>query len=112
MGIFLDHFSGQELIDAYREVQEAFASADYPRDEVGLLAAVADRVGHADAASITEWRMGAFTTLAASNDLAREGDQLQYRLDEGPCLTAIVEGGCSRRSISSRTGVGRASGPR
>jgi hypothetical protein len=89
MGTSLDQLSAEELVGAYRRLEEAFTSAGYPQSEEGLLEAVADRVGHADAVSITEWHRGKFTTLAASNELAREGDQLQYRLDEGPCLDAM-----------------------
>jgi hypothetical protein len=92
MGTSLDQLSAEELVGAYRRLEEAFTSAGYPQSEEGLLEAVADRVGHADAVSITEWHRGKFTTLAASNELAREGDQLQYRLDEGPCVAAVVEG--------------------
>lgn len=32
---------------------------------------------------------GAVTTMAATSDLVRDLDALQYRLDEGPCLTAV-----------------------
>jgi hypothetical protein len=42
-----------------------------------LLAAVADRVDHADTVSIAEWCRGLFKTLAATNDLARPRDELQ-----------------------------------
>jgi hypothetical protein len=56
------------------------------------VAAVTDQVAHADGVSITEWHGGEFATLAASNDLARQADQLQYRLGEGPCVAAVVEG--------------------
>jgi serine/threonine protein phosphatase PrpC len=83
MATLLDQLSPTELVEAYRQVQEAFTSAHYPFTEDGLVAAVADGVGHADAVSITGWRGGKFTTLAASNDLARSADQLPYRLREG-----------------------------
>ncbi|MFG1644273.1 GAF and ANTAR domain-containing protein [Amycolatopsis sp. NPDC049252] len=35
---------------------------------------------------------GEFTTTAASDEATRAADALQYRLGEGPCLTALTEG--------------------
>ncbi|QDW63383.1 GAF and ANTAR domain-containing protein [Oerskovia sp. KBS0722] len=45
-----------------------------------------------DAAGISlVTRKGRIETPAASHDLARRGDELQYALNEGPCLDAIRE---------------------
>lgn len=45
----------------------------------------------ADAVSLTlRVRRGRFSTLACTDDLARELDELQYALDEGPCVAAAV----------------------
>ena len=46
-----------------------------------------------DAASVTlRRRRNRTETVAASSDLARRADQLQYDLEEGPCLEAAVTG--------------------
>jgi GAF domain-containing protein len=46
-----------------------------------------------DAASVTlRRRRNRTETVAASSDLARQADQLQYDLDEGPCLEAATTG--------------------
>lgn len=50
----------------------------------GVLAVVPD----ADLASLTVHARGGFVTLACSSDLARQLDQIQYDLDEGPCVDA------------------------
>ncbi|WP_295697887.1 ANTAR domain-containing protein [Lapillicoccus sp.] len=49
------------------------------------------RVPGADSASITTYRRGQFTTTAASDDLSRHGDDLQYELGSGPCVDAVVD---------------------
>jgi GAF domain-containing protein len=46
-----------------------------------------------DAASVTlRRRRNRTETVAASSDIARQADQLQYDLNEGPCLEAAVTG--------------------
>ena len=50
-----------------------------------------NRVTGADSASITTYRRGRFTTTAASDDLSRRGDDLQYELGSGPCVDAVVD---------------------
>ena len=46
-----------------------------------------------DAASVTlRRRRNRTETVAASSDLARQADQLQYDLEEGPCLEAAATG--------------------
>ena len=47
-----------------------------------------------DAASVSlRRRRNRSETVAASSDIARRADQLQYELAEGPCLEAVVTGG-------------------
>ena len=66
-------------------------SPEFSQDEQGLLAAVIDHLEGADSASISELRRGTFRTLVASDQGARDGDALQYRLRSGPCVDAIIE---------------------
>lgn len=56
-----------------------------------VVQAAMTRIRGADSASITVCRRGKFTTTAASDDLARRGDALQYALGSGPCVDAVVD---------------------
>ena len=52
-----------------------------------------DVVPACDWASVTlRRRRNRTETVAASSDVARQADQLQYDLDEGPCLEVAVTG--------------------
>jgi hypothetical protein len=53
---------------------------------------VADLVEPVDHASITVHRNGAYTTIAASSDLALAVDEVQYADEHGPCLDALDGG--------------------
>lgn len=56
-----------------------------------ITARAAALVPEADAVSLTlRVRHGHFATLACTDDLARALDELQYALDEGPCVAAAV----------------------
>ncbi|MGK5680237.1 GAF domain-containing protein [Actinoplanes sp. URMC 104] len=48
-----------------------------------------ERVEAADFASVTALRDGALTTVAASGEIARAIDQVQYGDEEGPCVQAF-----------------------
>ncbi len=50
------------------------------------------RVAGTQSASVTTLRAGRFRTEAATDDLSRRGDALQYELRSGPCVDAIVDG--------------------
>lgn len=50
-----------------------------------------DRIPHATAASITTLKNGRFVTSAATDDVARRADAIQYDLGSGPCIDAIVD---------------------
>ncbi|AGL16762.1 GAF and ANTAR domain-containing protein [Actinoplanes sp. N902-109] len=60
-----------------------------------LLAAIAqltaDRVGPVDYASITMLQDEQHVTVAASSELARAVDAVQYEAGEGPCVQALAE---------------------
>lgn len=48
-------------------------------------------VNGCDAAGITRVEGKRVFTLAATNDLVRSGDELQYHFGEGPCLDALTD---------------------
>jgi len=83
---------------ALREVAVLFAELDQELISAGpvtAMQAVADvaarRVAGAEAASITTYRDGQFHTVAATDERAREADEIQYELGSGPCVDAIVD---------------------
>jgi len=56
-----------------------------------LTASAVQLVPGAEAASLTLEQRGRDRTVALSGDLAAAGDERQYQLDEGPCLSALRE---------------------
>ena len=70
------------------------ASRKSSRESLESVIAMAVEVGPCDSASITMLEKGRkLSTAAASDDRVLQADQLQYQLDEGPCLDAVwVEG--------------------
>lgn len=48
-------------------------------------------VRSADSVSMTRLHKGNFTTPAATDDLSRDGDALQYSLGSGPCIDAVLD---------------------
>lgn len=48
-------------------------------------------VPRADCAAISKGLLGAFTTVAATDDLALRVDDIQYQLNSGPCVDAMVK---------------------
>jgi hypothetical protein len=76
--------------DFARMGQEIAAS---PRDSAfeAVTSLALERVPSARTASITTMRGDRFVTAAATDDVARRADRIQYDLGSGPCLDAIVE---------------------
>lgn len=88
----------QQADGELREVAEAFGRLGTELESAGptaTLDAVArmavDRVPGARCASITSYEHGRFRTVAATDELARRADAIQYALGSGPCLDAIVD---------------------
>lgn len=67
------------------ELQEQ-ADADVTAETI--VRRLADWVVDADEVSLTSRRGGSWSTLAATGELARAADSVQYELDEGPCRDA------------------------
>jgi hypothetical protein len=91
--------SPAELVGLFTELGRQLAE---PRDRASALAAVAElavaRVPGVEWASITEGRGGRFATVAATDEPARQVDEIQYELGTGPCVDAIV------KDVTFRTG--------
>ena len=56
-----------------------------------VLKLAVERIPAARAASITTFTHERFVTAAATDDVARHADGIQYELGSGPCLDAIVD---------------------
>jgi GAF domain-containing protein len=82
--------SAAALAEAVREA----ASRKTSRESLSAVIAMAVDSGPCDSASITMLEKGRkLSTVAASDPLIEQADQLQYELNEGPCLDAVwVEG--------------------
>ena len=78
-----------------RDFAEAARAMDEAHDEPVTAQTIAERavdlIPDADMISVTiRARRGRFVTLAATDELARQLDELQYTLGEGPCLEAAT----------------------
>jgi GAF domain-containing protein len=92
----------RELYEAGRE-HELTAAADFAtlarelqsqESERGTLQAVcelAKELLNADHAAFTALKYGRFRTVASTSEVPRAVDEIQYDLDEGPCVYAIEE---------------------
>jgi ANTAR domain/GAF domain len=82
----------QGLAVMYAEIGQGLIAHE---TQAGAFAAIAeaavDRVPGAEWASITQGRNGSFRTLAATDPRAEALDKIQYDLDAGPCVDAVLE---------------------
>ena len=77
-----------------RELQDALLSTDTVEQFLHEMAVMAARlVGGGLSCGMTMQPHGRPVTVACSNPLAARVDEVQYELDEGPCLHAIRDGG-------------------
>lgn len=81
--------------DQARLLAELARELQHVPGEVSTAQAVAERaldfLPGADWVSLTVRRRRSFITLAATSEESRAADQLQYDLDEGPCVDAVRE---------------------
>ncbi|MGQ0843184.1 MAG: GAF and ANTAR domain-containing protein [Sporichthyaceae bacterium] len=88
--------SGDDLRELAEEFAALGASVFGSRGPTGadasdlLVRAAVQRVGGAESASITTLARDRFTTTAATDDVARAADEVQYQLRSGPCVDAVV----------------------
>lgn len=74
--------------DFAETVRDAFARKS-PAESLAAVITMATTSGLCDAASITTRTGRAVESVAYSSNLILRADQLQYELDEGPCLDAV-----------------------
>ena len=80
----------RELADALREVTRAVdGPGGEPLDR--LADAAREAIPGAEAVSVTVLQQGSFDTRAATDDVARRADALQYAVGRGPCVDAVLE---------------------
>jgi hypothetical protein len=85
-------FSPTELSALFTDIGEQLAAQP---NSAGVLSSLTDiavsRVAGAEHAGITVGRAGEqFSTVAATSDLVRMVDEIQYDLKSGPCVDAII----------------------
>jgi hypothetical protein len=84
--------SQADLADTFAAVAEALiAIPDAKSAYEGIVKIALDTVAGAEHAGITVLRRGQFETPAASDDLPRRVDAIQYELGSGPCVDAVLE---------------------
>lgn len=75
------------------EVLRGRLHADTPAAVVeAVVRETVDKVDDTRWASITVLRHGRFTSLAATGETARRTDALQYEVEAGPCVDAVLDG--------------------
>ena len=81
-----------ELDDVFTDVGRQLAGTP---DRAGALQTLAEiavaRVPGAEYAGVTAGRRGRMSTVAATDDLVRAADAIQYELMSGPCVDAIIQ---------------------
>jgi GAF domain-containing protein len=89
----------QQIVPAPRELAETFAEIGRQLaaqvDTLNALDAVLhvalDRVPAVRWASVTRSRDNHYSTMVATDQVARNADKLQYDLGDGPCIDAVVD---------------------
>jgi hypothetical protein len=91
--------SPDELVALYTGLGRRLSQSADRSEALATIAHLAvDRVPGTDWASVSEGRNGTFVTVAATDDSARQVDEIQYALGTGPCVDAI------RKDLTFRTG--------
>jgi transcriptional regulator with GAF, ATPase, and Fis domain len=80
------------LIEAFSEIAQHVQASEDPEDSMERITRTAvDAIHGCDSASLSLLTPDGATTRAATDQLARDGDQIQYELGEGPCLDAAMQ---------------------
>ena len=81
-----------ELLTTFRAMSEiVYSDESYEGVYEALCRSTVELVDGCDHASLMLRRSGRTRTVAASDDIARQIDAIEYALGEGPCLDAIDE---------------------
>jgi len=79
------------LIEAFSEIAQHVQASEDPEDSMQRITQTAvDALRGCDAASLSLLTPDGATTRAATDQLALDGDQIQYDEREGPCLDAAM----------------------
>lgn len=79
------------IADAFAEIGHRVSAVTNASIFQAIVEVAVGRVPGAAAASITQAKGQKFVTVAATSELARSADEIQYELRTGPCIDAIVE---------------------
>lgn len=80
------------LVEIYARIGRALAGYDRTMEAMSAVVATAtDVVPGVEWASVTRGRAGRFRTVASTDPRAEAVDSIQYELDTGPCVDAILE---------------------
>jgi hypothetical protein len=75
----------------FREIGDHLRTRSH-RDPLEAVARMAvELIDRAEWASVTRFADGEFTTVALTDEKAREADAIQYAVGSGPCLDAIIQ---------------------
>jgi GAF domain-containing protein len=90
-----EHGSAQptpSLIQAFSEIAQHVQPSEDPEESMQRITETArDAIHGCDSASLSMLTPDGATTRAATDRLARDGDQIQYDEREGPCLDAAMK---------------------
>jgi hypothetical protein len=88
-----DHLDGDlgVIADAFTELGGLVNEASVGSAFQAIVDVALHRVPGAAACSITQLNHDSFRTVAASSEIARQADQIQYELGTGPCVDAILD---------------------
>jgi transcriptional regulator with GAF, ATPase, and Fis domain len=80
------------LVEAFSEIARHVHSSEDPEDSLQRITTTAvDALEGCDSASLSLLAKNGPVTRAATDQLSRDGDQIQYDEGEGPCLDAAME---------------------
>src|SRR3954470_12360895 len=80
------------LIQSFSEIAQHVHSSEDPEDSMQRITDTArDAIHGCDSASLSLLTPDGAVTRAATDQLARDGDQIQYEEHEGPCLDAAMQ---------------------
>lgn len=81
-----------QIAAAFETLRERLAAETSSRGALNGLVEVALRaVPGAEAASVTMYQRGNYSTPASTHDWAHDADHIQYDVDEGPCVEALEQ---------------------